>query len=157
MMRVLRATMYPSPNVGARLTTVIRECDLNCPLAEAVADATAPLDPPAFIATEIFAVPEDTSIEAATLEAKRRLGERLDRECNQAIGFFYYAQALTRCAANGVVSATAPAPLDADELAEIAAALAKHPAYRRQTVVQIAEDGRVVRLTAGKVAVEDQL
>jgi hypothetical protein len=154
-MRVLRATMYPPPSVGLPLTTVMRACDLNCPLAEAVAGAIAPLDPPAFVATEIFDVPEDTSIESATFEAKRRLDERLDRECNQALAFYWYARALTRCADNGLVSATAPAPLDANELAEVAAALAKHPAYRRQTLVQIAEDGRVVRLTEGKVAVEE--
>jgi len=147
--------MYPPPSVGQPLTTVLRACDLNCSLAEAVAGSIAPLDPPAFVATEIFDIPEGTSIESATFEAQRRLGERLDRECNQALAFYWYARAFLRCADGGMVSATAPAPLDVNELAEVAAALARHPAYRRQTLVQIAEDGRVVRLVEGKVSVEE--
>ena len=155
-MLVLRSTMYPPPGTGnGPITTVLRETDLNCPLAEAIARMTAPLDLPLWVVADTFVVPPGTSIESATFEAQRRAGERYEDEKNMAIAFYWYLGALLRTVDAGVVSATLPAPLDADALRGVAVALAKQPAYRRQTLIQIACDGRIVRLANGEVFVEE--
>ena len=149
-MRVLRVSMY-TPNDANPTTTVLRESDLNCTLAQAIEHMRAPS---VWTSVEIFTVPAGTSIEAATFEALRRQQASVDDERNQARAFYWYAQTLCRVRDGGVITATRPAPLTAAQLEEVAAAFAKLPTYRQQTLLQIAVDGRIVRLTAGQITVE---
>lgn len=154
-MRVLRTTLYSPPGEHEPITTVASETDLRAGIIETINDVVASFDIPAFVAHEIFTVPDGTSLETCTLEAHRRQQANADREANQAIAYYWYVGALRRCRDRGVVSATERAPLNADELVEVARALARHPAYQRQTLLQIAEDGRIVRLADGEVTVEE--
>lgn len=155
-MRVLRSTMYRPPERDGfhPVTIVIREPDLSEPMDKAMEAATKPLPSPAFIVAEVFIVPDGTSIERATFEAHRRQQERSRAECDMAIGFFWYLGWFLRMTEGGVIGATKPAPLEVDDLEAIARQLAKEPSYRRQTVRQIARDGRFVVLADGKVTVE---
>jgi hypothetical protein len=146
--------MYPPPGLGQPITVVLRESDLNVSLVEAIEKARSPLDPPVFVVVDTFGVPNGTSIESATFEAKRRLDERTQAEGNMAVGYYWYAEAMARCTAIGVVSGTKRAPLGVGDLAYVAEALARHPEYKHQTLIQIARDGRIVRLVDGKVAIE---
>jgi hypothetical protein len=155
-MKVLRSTMYPPPGHGEPITTVADEHNLRLGVAETIEELSSGLNPPVFVAFEIFTVPDGTSLESCTLEADRRQEENAERECNQAIAYYWYAGVLAQCKENGTVSATERAPLNVNELSEVARALAKHPIYRQgQTVRQIADDGRVVKLAGGEVTIED--
>jgi hypothetical protein len=154
-MKILRSTIYPPPGEGQPITAVASENDLRNGVAEVINETMATLDPPAFVVHEVFVVPDGTSLETCTLEAHRRQEANAERETNQAIAYYWYAGALLRCNTRGVVSATERAPLNVDELAEVARALARHPAYEHQTLLQIAEDGRIVRLTDGDVTIEE--
>ena len=52
-----------------------------------------------------------------------------------------------------MLTATKPAPLSVDEITNALEQLARHPDYRGQLVVSIAEDGRVVTMREGTATV----
>lgn len=151
-MRVLRATLYQPTQ--APTTVVLRDCDLAVPIEEAVAAAQEGQEHASWISTEIFTVPEGTSIVGATLMAQQRLEQVAQREANMALAFYWYTATLARVKSQGVVTATLPAPLCAEDLLLVAQAIARAPGYEQQTVIQIAEDNRRVVLSRGESRIE---
>lgn len=162
-MKVLRATMWPPPADNGPpsakdgpVTMVMRDSDMTLPLEDVARHVSAPLvEGAAFIVLEVFTAPDGTSIETVTLEGQRRARKRAASEKNMAIAFYYYVGWLPRMNPGGVVTATKPAPLEADDLATVAEQLARQTVYQGQTVLQIAKDGRLVWLRAGTVTIED--
>jgi hypothetical protein len=150
-MRILRSTMYPSADAPPMIV-VMRDRDLKGTIEDAI--ETTGVMPGAFIAYDVFDVIGDATIEQATEMAMERYQEMIDDEQNQALGYHWYGGALGRVTVGGVLSSTKPAPLSVSQLEYMLGQLAKHPNYKGQTVVTIAEDSKVVKMKNGRVLAE---
>jgi hypothetical protein len=147
-MRAFRQSLYKSPAPSSAVSIVMRECDLRVPFEEALATAREPL-PGVFVFIDVF---EGGGLEGTTAKAEHRRQAQIQRECDMAMCFYWNAGALRKLGERGVLSASRPAPLDADDLREVLRQLARHPAYRLgHTVLQIACDGTLVELRNGEV------
>lgn len=149
--RAVRATMYPPPGYPGRLVmTVVRDVDVTVSLEEYVAKVA---QPGLFTLFDVFDVRDDCSIERATEMACERQRQRAERETAMALFYHWNAGRLPMLRPGGVTTATRPAPLSVEELTEAMKQLARHPDYRSHTVIAIAEDGTVLSMRNGEVAV----
>lgn len=158
-MRVLRLSMWAAPDAPP-MSTVMRDCDLRMSIEDTIKAMTEeppasvierPVDNPVF--ESVFFVYEtfdmqNTEIEAATVEAKRRLAKREVEERNMAVLYFYNIQALKIVQAGGVLINPKPAPLNANDIEMALSQVASHPNYRGQKVVTNSYEGVVVELTS---------
>ncbi len=141
-MRALRITIFPRPVRGSTpVTTVIRDIDVNEPL-EWIRNRTEVVDHRVLVLSDVFDLPDGTSIVEATLSAERRI--RKDTERHMATLFHWDAMSLEISSPTGVISSTMPAPLDEDDVRYVLEVLAKHPAYRGQAVVVICKGWEVI-------------
>lgn len=144
-MHVLRITLFTTP--GDFLSTVVRESDI-----VSFGEALGGVPPQLFATHEVFDMP-DSGIEDATMEAMQRLGERIEREKNMAVSFFWHSMYFHRTQAGGTIANTLPSPLSLDEIRQVFIALAKHPAYDRHTVISFSEDNEIIELREGEVKI----
>jgi hypothetical protein len=149
-MRVLRISLW-GPDLEP-LSMVVREHDMTLPLEEVVRQQVESPDAPGYVSHEILEV-EEEDIAAVTLGIVRRHAEQQERERNAAMLYWWDAAQLPRLTEGGVLTATKPAPLSVDEIRDALEQLARHPHYRGQLVVSIAEDGRVVTMRDGAATV----
>ena len=148
-MKVLRATVFPRPVKGSfPLTTVVRDIDMTESL-EAIRDYAEALDRTSLVVSDLFELPDDTDIVAATLAAERRV--RKDVERNMATLFHWDAMTLEVTRPTSVISPTLPAPLGEEDAGVTLEALAEHPGYKGHAVVVICEDWTILAMRHGKI------
>lgn len=149
-MKILRTSRFLDP-VRPPLTTVLRECDLTVPIDEA--RAAQDHLPGAFIVTHVFDLAGEPSIAEATRAATCYIRPQVEQD--MAILYHYDATSLVRCTAGGVLTATRPAPLSAEDITEVFRQLRLHPSYKQQHVIAISRDFQIVTLdTAGIRSIE---
>lgn len=159
-MNALRATTYPptrfgTPDSFSPFTIVIRECDLEAPIAQATMDYYELGDEEgAFSVVEVFDIPDDATIEdASVLAIEQQVRDAEERY--MACLYYFEANAFAHTHDEVTMLGTIPAPIDAEDVAFALRRLAKHPGYVRQTVVMPSQDGRVVRLVRGEIKIEE--
>lgn len=154
-MKVIRQTLWGHPHRAdsPAVTMVARFCDLQNP-EKAVEDLQRAL-PGGFIVTEIFELPDGVGIAEATFEGLKRLRKNEEDERNQAILYHYTVENyLPKLIETGVAFNSRPHPLDAEQIAAVFEQVAKHPVYKKQTLVGFGRDSRWVRYTSGRIVIE---
>lgn len=149
-MRAVRVSMY-GPDIVQPITAVMFEDQISVTIEELVAEqATLP---GGYVVCDVFETSDGGSVEErvmlGTLESLRRHAERVELERNAALLYHYDAEALSRVSEGGVLTATIPAPLDAETIIDVLEQLAHHPNYRGQLVMAISEDERLVTMRDG--------
>lgn len=89
------------------------------------------------------------------LVVARWMESRQQVERNMAILYYYDAQALLLAQDGGVISTTAPGPLDVDDVTYVLKRLAKHPSYRGQSIIAHARGMEAVVMRDGNIKVEN--
>jgi hypothetical protein len=112
---------------------------------------TGAVRPGAFTIIDVFDAPSTATIEAVTLTAHRRQQAARKDEMNMAVAYYWWAMWLPRLAPGGMIDASKPAPLSADQLAEVMRQITLHPTYRGNLIQAFDADGGSVRLEAGRV------
>jgi hypothetical protein len=135
--------MY-GPDLEA-ITAVLHEDEITVTIEEAVAEQR--VLPGGYVVCDVFETERD--IVGATLEAVNRQAARSEDEKNAAMLYHYDAEALTRVSEGGSLTATLPAPLDAETIISVFEQLAHHPAYRHQLVVGISRDIDIITMRDG--------
>jgi hypothetical protein len=143
--------MY-GPDLVQPITAVMVEGEINVTIEEAVAEQR--ILPGGYVVCDVFEAPDDgngneTRVMRATLEAMRRQAERAELEGYAAMLYHYDASCLERCSTFGVITATIPAPLDAETIIDVFEQLAHHPRYQHQLVVGISQDEQIVTMRDG--------
>jgi hypothetical protein len=150
-MKALRSTIYMSPSEAK--TMFVREDALAAPISDTT---TAEVEVPgAFVISEVFEIDASIDMSALAKIAQQKLRVRARREQDQATLYYWDMHALAHVRADGVLTATEPAPLSVDEIKVVLRQIAKHPMYEGQIVMAISEDLKIVRMKAGKVEVEE--
>lgn len=154
-MKILRSTLYFSPNSQDCNSLVLREVDCQTTVEEAAASMAAGAPPGAFVASEVFEIDGTPSLVQAAYQAeRRRVQGSWKLEVNQAIMFYYDAAQLRRVSSRGILAAPSPAPMTGEQAAAVFRQLARHPNYQQQLVMTPTEDGQIVVLRAGVVEIK---
>jgi hypothetical protein len=155
MMRVVRATVYVTPDNGK--TLILRADALKVSVEKYVEEMQYGEGAGgALVICDVFDHPTEDPLPYEITKASwdRYLDQR-ERERNQAILYFWDAAQLPRIRAGGFLSGTTPAPLTVEEIHTVLRQLAKHPDYNAQTIQVISEDAKLVRMKNGDVTVEE--
>lgn len=148
-MRALRVSMY-GPDLGMPVSLVMIESELNVTFEEAVAEQR--ILPGGYIVCDVFET-EHENLVGATLEAAGRQAERAELEGHAALLYHWDAGALENCAEGGTLTATVPAPIDAETIIDCLEQLAHHPNYRGQLVIAISDDSQIITMRDGKAKI----
>jgi hypothetical protein len=142
-MKVLRCTMYPSPDPKDAVTVTISEKSGIEPLDKI---ATRMLMPGTFVVSDIFEVPDTTDELHIALLGMKRLEDsaRAQDERNMAISYYWNAMQLKKLAPGGTLANPKPAPLYGTQIEMVLLQLVKHPDYYGQTIMCIASDHEMV-------------
>ena len=147
-MRAARVSMY-GPDLGPPVTAVLVEDQLRVTLEEALAEQK--ILPGGYVVCDPFET--DGDVMHATLEAVTRQLERAEDEHMAALLYHWDAGALERLAEGGVLTATEPAPLDADTIIDCLEQLAHHPRYRHQLIVAISRNMEIITMRDGNAKI----
>lgn len=146
-MRALRTSVWGSPN-DPPLTVIARQCDVSIPVEEV---APEHWEVGFFLISDIFDVPDDTSLERATYLGAERASQRQREERDMAMAYFWYVTILRRINAGGTMQAAEAAPLSRADLEVVLRQVASHPNYRSQRIIMLDADGAEVTLEDGKI------
>lgn len=153
-MRLLRTTLYFDPAAERFVTTVLRECDLTDTLESA---RVRYLTPGALIVSEIFEMEGEPSVEEATVVGAQRHTERLGRERDQAVLYYWLIFQWERLRPGSVILMDRPAPLSREEMAVVLEQLAMHPGYKQFRIVGVDQTEQVISLNReGKIEDPDE-
>jgi hypothetical protein len=141
--RAVRVSMY-GPELEP-ITAVMVEDQINVTIEELVRDQR--VLPGGYVVCDVFETEGDVT--QATLESVNRLAESSEREWAAALLYHWDASALQGVAEGGVLTATLPAPLDAETIIDVLEQLAHHPNYRGQLVMAISEDEQFITMRDG--------
>jgi hypothetical protein len=136
-MRVLRTTMYASPDDP--MTGVVRENDLTDTLESFIQSHNKP---DVFVAFEIVTLPDGTSHEEAVYAACEHIDP--ERERNMAILYFWVVGHLPLLSGQGLISTKDASPLTAEEIARVVDQIVVHPTYQSQRIIVHDETGEEV-------------
>jgi hypothetical protein len=153
LMKAIRSALWSRGTEAPGTMVVMRECDMAVPVEEIAEEHTIP---DTLVTRDIFEVPDDLSLEDTIDIAVKRFANTERREQNQAVAFQYWAALLPMMKAGGAIIADRPAPMESDHLVWVLKQLANHPDYNGCTITSTAEDGTIVTLSNGNVAIESQ-
>lgn len=146
-MKMIRITIFAKMNQP----TVQTFAEVLCENDDAV-DALRRLEQPgALVVTDEFEVADDLSDGDLAKALVDRAAERELREADMSVLYFYHADYLPKIKEGGIVAPMRPAPLAVGEIEPTLSQLAKHPAYRHQTIMVISEDGILVTMKDGEM------
>lgn len=151
-MKALRMTFF-SPELDP-VTTVVLEDSLTKEIKEAAREIEESAAG-AFVITDIFNVPDGSDLVYTGLTAQQRASDRIERERDMALTYYYDAGQFGMLGVGGTLTMTRPAPLSAAELEVPLRQLARHPLYRDFIVMAISEDARLIRMQRGEIQVLD--
>jgi hypothetical protein len=155
-MHVLRASFYGNPLVAGPEKQdithgIMRSIDLADSLTIFVARTEMKYFPEddkkvsrGFVATDVFHLSGEPSLEACIAKAMKRWEKRRDAEINQSILYYYNVQTLSQVRPGGVLSATQKSPLTRDQILDVFEQITHHPVYAQQTMVSITKADEVV-------------
>lgn len=144
--------MYPPPGVVEPITVVMRDIDMKVKPEYFEAENMSGMGDGAFIITDIFDIPDDSDIEAATLIAILRQREisGLD-EANMAVLYYYDADAFDRLKPGGVLTTSRPSPLSREQIEYVLLRLRDHPNYKGYTISCHDREFNLITLRDGKI------
>ena len=154
MYKVIRISMYRSPDDHNPITMVARAIDL----AKSVEETERGMEgcvPDAFVVSDTFDVDEATYADPlkVSLAALRRMRSSsvAQGELDMAMCYYWNTSRLGLVNAKGMIASSRPAPLTEVQLKTVLRQIARHPKYERQTVVQFTHEGKPVWLVNGRV------
>lgn len=154
-MRILRCTMI-APGGLDKVTTVMRESDLKASIENCIKEITTFEQGKriSLVVTEVWTMDDNTTIEAATLEGKRRMDERAEEEDSMGCFFYWNGEQLKRVTPYGVLANPAPAPLRADDLEYCLKRCAALPWYQHQKMICFSgPDNKALTMQDGEVTI----
>lgn len=146
-MKVLRSTLWQSPDPNDVTHVVVRECDV-VSLEEAMGVAHDVRD--MLVINDVFEM-QKSSLEAALGEAGRRAYRRSQDESNMAMLYYFDADRLPLVRKGGMLLMTVPSPLSVEDINVVLAQLATHSNYDGQNIHAISKDHKLVTLVRGVV------
>ena len=147
-MRMNRITIFTGMNEPTIQTFVEATSELpHVPLFESRRLET----PGVLLVTDTFDVPDGLSEPELAKALIDRAEDRKLRENDMSVLYFYYADTLRHLKDSGILAPKRPAPLTVEEIEPTLRQLAKHPAYKHQTVMVISEDGILVTMKDGEM------
>lgn len=137
-MNAIRSTAYTTINTDPE-TIVVLERDLKVDTAEEfVAEMTLP---GMLVTFDVFEVADDSTLEAAILEAGKRITDDIrERERHQSTAYHWYGDMLRVVKRGGMIVSPAPAPMTVADAENVLTQLARHPNYRQQMVEMVVVD-----------------
>lgn len=150
-MKAIRVSMY-SPEYEPAGSTVVTEDEITTSLE--VTTEEYERVPGIFVICDVFDT-DHKDIESITLQAIGRQQDRLNRERNMAVSYYWNGKQLRLVSDQGALANPAVAPLTADEVSIVLRQLRHHPNYVKQKIVCFSEDRKAVTLTDGKIEVAD--
>lgn len=136
-MRILRTVMVsPMPELE-RIAVVVRDIDMKVPLEEVGASNDF-----GFTYEHVFEMPDDTTIEQATIEAERQADPEGER--NMAILYYWTYAQFGWLKDGGTIISPKPAPLSEEQIRHVWNLLSAHPDYRNFNFQTTTKDGRPI-------------
>lgn len=148
-MKFVRITAWSSPD--SHTLTVAAVHSLTQTVDEILESAARDI-PGLFYTFDIFELDAPADVDpAVVLHAGQRFQQRATEERDMAIMYFWDAAKLKQASPRGLLAATQPAPLSADQVEQVLVQLARHPNYRHQIIASPTKDGFRVSMQDGVV------
>ncbi len=148
-MKVVRISMFKDPD--NHVDVVMREGDAKVPVEQ----LPAQMNMQDFLVThELFEMRDGASIQDATAEASQHMRARGENMRHQGTLYFWLTRTVIPMLTpgRGAWSAKNPAPLSADEVAQVFEQIALHSRYQGQTLRTETSDRQTVVMTNGRVS-----
>ena len=151
-MRVLRITLWVSPDPKDAITTIFLDRDVKASLEETLTNLKSTTQE-GLVLADIFEAPDGSSLKEAGGLAWGRLRTAWERETNQACLFFHAVRTFNMLTPTGMMVTTQQAPLTGVEIQEVLEQLARHPARDGRGALVLSNEGTAIELSKdGKIA-----